>query len=116
MRPRKTSLGLKRPRETSDETREESERLKELESESMQLKIDLGVRKQLMERVKEEIDGLRSMTNNLLRESGALDYQLRQLSAPHQPSRELETPAPLDPHSAQAPIGQQPPSPLQRRR
>ena len=111
-RSHETSQDLKRPRETSGEAPEETARVKELENENMQLKIDLGVRKQLMERVKEEIDGLRSMTNNLLRENGALDYQLRQLSAPHQPSREQETPAPLDPHSAQAPFGQQPQSPL----
>jgi hypothetical protein len=60
-RPSKTSRDPERPREVSDERVEESGRVKELENENLQLKIDLGVRKQLLERAKEEMDYLRTM-------------------------------------------------------
>jgi len=89
LRPPKTSPNLERPHETSPEAQENPSRIKELENENMQLKIDVGVRKQLLERVKEEIDGLRSMANNLLRENGSLQYQIRQLAAPA-PKTEVE--------------------------
>jgi hypothetical protein len=88
-----TPQDLKRPRETSHEVEGDATRIKELESENMQLKIDVGVRKQLLERAKEEMDEFRSMANNLLRENGALEYQLRQLAAPNQ-SRHDERPQP----------------------
>ncbi len=64
----------------------------------MQLKIDVGVRKQLLERAKEEMQDLRSMTDNLLRENGQLQYQILQIAAPA-PKREAEAPvqsAPVD--------------------
>ena len=98
MRPPKVSRDPARSHETSEETRENSSRVKELENEIMQLKIDVGVRKQLMERAKDEIDDLRSTTNNLFRENGALEFQLRQLAAPKE-NREVESPqtsAPVD--------------------
>ena len=82
-----TSRDLPRPRETSDEAEEFTTRVKELENENMQLKIDVGVRKQLLERVKEEIDELRSEANRLHRENGALQYQILQLAPP--PEREV---------------------------
>ena len=88
-RPSKTSRDPERPREVSGEVEENSSRLKELENENMQLKIDVGVRKQLLERAKEEMDDLRSMTNNLLRENGSLQYQIHQLAPPTR-QRELE--------------------------
>jgi hypothetical protein len=88
-RPSKISRDLERPREVLGEVQENSSRLKELENENMQLKIDVGVRKQLLERAKEEMDDLRSMTNNLLRENGSLQYQIHQLATPT-PQRGLE--------------------------
>lgn len=91
-RPLKTSRDLERPLETSRETEENASRIKELENENMQLKIDVGVRKQLLERVKEEIDSLRSSANNLLRENGALQYQILQL-APPSPNSDVEQPS-----------------------
>ena len=48
----------------------------------MDLKIDLGVRKQLLDRASQEMNDMRSMTDNLLRENGALQFQLQQLPAP----------------------------------
>jgi hypothetical protein len=90
MRPPKVSRDLERPRETSTETQQSTSRLKDLENENMQLKIDVGVRKQLLERAKEEMDDLRSMTNSLLRENGSLQYQILQL-APPAPKREVES-------------------------
>jgi hypothetical protein len=90
-RPLKTSRDPVRPREVSSEADENTNRLKELENENMQLKIDVGVRKQLLQRAKEEMDDLRSMTNGLLRENGSLEFQLRQLAAPT-PKREAKAP------------------------
>jgi hypothetical protein len=77
---RETSRDTARPRAVSEDASQD--RLRELESENMNLKIDLGVRKQLLERAKEELDGLRTMANNLLRENGALSYQIHQLAPP----------------------------------
>ena len=114
IRPSKTSQDLERPDEVSREAvedakrkeQEKEKRIKELENENLQLKIDLGVRKQLLERVKEEFDDIRSAANNLLRENGALQYQIRQL-APPEPKREVNPeqsfvdspPTPDQPHS-----------------
>lgn len=104
-RPRKTSRDLERPSEASTETDEKNSRIKELENENMQLKIDVGVRKQLLERAKEEIDGLHSMANNLLRENGALQYQIHQLPPPT-PKREVEDPrVPVDNGTAAESLG-----------
>lgn len=97
IRSHETSRDPMRPRETSQSAFNETgsheigSRLKELENENMQLKIDLGVRKQLMERVKEEIDELRSTTNSLFRENGALQYQILQLAPPKPPAAEAST-------------------------
>jgi len=98
MRPSKASRDPARPQETSGGVQENTNRLKELENENMQLKIDVGVRKQLLERAKQEMDDLRSMANGLLRENGSLEFQLRQLAAP-KPKKETEAPsqnAPVD--------------------
>lgn len=67
-----------------DETRVEelSGRIKELEDENMQLKIDVGVRRGLVSQAKEEIDKLRGSIEQVLKENGALEFQLRQLKAP----------------------------------
>jgi hypothetical protein len=90
VRPRDVSRDPATPRETLRDPNEIA-RVKELENENLQLKSDLGVRKQLLERVKDEIDGLRSMTDNLLRENGALQYQIHQLPPPP-PSQPHQTP------------------------
>ena len=91
-RPRETSRDPGRPHEASGEAQVKAARLIELENENMQLKIDVAVRKQLLERAKEEMGDLRSMTDNLLRENGSLKYQIIQLAEPTQ-KREAGTPA-----------------------
>jgi hypothetical protein len=72
---------------------EDNNRIKELENENMQLKIDVGVRKQLLEQAKGEMERLNSLTINLARENGSLQYQIHQLAAPA-PTREAEAPPP----------------------
>ena len=78
-RPRQTQQDPKRSHEVSAETTEDAERVRELEDEIMELKINLGARKHLLEIAKEEMTGLREMADGLLRENGALQYQLQQL-------------------------------------
>jgi len=55
---------------------------KKLEEDNLHLKIDVGVRKELINRAKEEMTRIRNMTDDLLRENGALGYQIRQLAPP----------------------------------
>ena len=98
-RPHEVLRDPARSRETSPEEHHLPNHIKELESEIMNLKIDLGVRKQLLDRVKEEIDDLRSMNHSLLRENGALEYQLLQL--PPAPKREVAPSTPA-PHTSQS--------------
>jgi len=93
-RPHETSRGPGRSRETSAESGETASRIKELENENMQLKIDVGVRRQLLERAKEEMEGLRSMTDTLLRENGALQYQIHHQLGPASKSEVDEQQAP----------------------
>ena len=91
-RPQEVLQDLPRPREISRDA-EDNNRIKELENENMQLKIDVGVRKQLLEQAKGEMERLNSLTINLARENGSLQYQIHQLAAPA-PKREAEAPAP----------------------
>ena len=72
-------------------------RVKQLEDENqqlgddnLQLKIDIGVRRELIKQAKEEIDRTRDTTNTLLRENGALEFQIRQLAASSKP-KEIES-------------------------
>jgi hypothetical protein len=81
-RSHETLRDLKRPRETSPETDESANRIKELENENLNLKIDLSARKQLIELVQKEINNVRSEQQSLLREMGGLEFQLRQLPKP----------------------------------
>lgn len=77
----------KRPRETSahntkhsDQSEDDSEIVRKLRDDNMQLKIDVEVRKQLLNQARDEIDRIRHHTENLLRENGELQFQVRQLS------------------------------------
>jgi hypothetical protein len=54
---------------------------RELRDENMQLKIDVEVRKQLLNQAAGEIDRQRSQIETLLRENGALESRVLQLSA-----------------------------------
>ena len=89
-RSQEISLGLERPREISRDPKrpveasqdpDEVPQMKKLESELFQLKIDIGVRNQLLDRAREEMEKIRSAGNELLRENGALQFELRQLKA-----------------------------------
>ena len=102
-RPLDVSRDPATPRETLKDPSEIA-RIKELENDNLQLKIDLGVRKQLLERVKDEIDDLRSIANNLLRENGALQYQIHQLPPP------TSTQTHQSPHLAQSVDNSTPPN------
>ena len=55
---------------------------KKLEEDNLHLKIDVGVRKELINRARDEMTRLRTMADQLLRENGALGYQIQQLAAP----------------------------------
>jgi len=98
LRPNETLRGPDGPQETSPdparplETSRDSERsthqsenetgvIRELRDELMQHKIDLEVRKQLLNQARDEIDKVRSHTEDLLRENGELQFQVRQLTA-----------------------------------
>jgi hypothetical protein len=95
-RPQETRQDPERSHEASHETPEIADRVKELEAENMDLKIDLGVRKQLLDRAKDEIDGIRSMTDSLLRENGSLQYQLQQLPPARENGSNREVLPPVD--------------------
>lgn len=100
-RPHKTQRDPERPRDTSrdfgSDTNQNGElatRVKNLEDENLQLKIDLGVRRELISQVRGEMDRLRSTTDHLLRENGALQYQILQLGGP---SALRQIPSPEEP-------------------
>lgn len=89
-RSHETSRDAKRPHETSQGEADASEadmiaRVKALEDDNMQLRIDVGIRKELIIRANDEMRGLRKAADMLLRENGALNYQLAQLEAPQVP-------------------------------
>ena len=50
----------------------------------------------MLDRVKEEIDGLRTVADKLLRENGALQYRVLQLASP-EPKREVTNEQPVPP-------------------
>lgn len=54
----------------------------ELRTENMNLKIDLGVRKGLLDRAWMQLSEITVQANNLLRENGALNFRIAQLAAP----------------------------------
>lgn len=89
-RSHEASRDAKRPHETSQGAAGASDadlmaRVKELEDDNLQLRIDVGIRKELINRASEEMRGLRKTADMLLRENGALNYQLAQLEAPRAP-------------------------------
>ena len=67
--------------------------LQKLRDENMQLKIDVEVRKQLLNQAAGEITRQRDHIEGLLRENGALQSQVLQLSAPPKQDR-LDLPPP----------------------
>ena len=93
-RPQQTSRDTERPRETSSEEMNTDAQQK-LRDENMQLKIDVEVRKQLLNQAAGEITRQRNQIEGLHRENGALQSQLLQLSAPAKQDR-LDLPPAAD--------------------
>jgi hypothetical protein len=80
-RPQQTSEDTARPHEISDEHKN-SDAQQKLRDENMQLKIDVEVRKQLLNQAAGEITRQRDHIESLLRENGGLQSRVLQLSAP----------------------------------
>ena len=92
-RPQQTSRGTERPHETSSADMD-TDAAQKLRDENMQLKIDVEVRKQLLNQAAGEIARQRDHIEGLLRENGALHSRVLQLSAPaNQDRQDLPPPA-----------------------
>ena len=86
MRSQQISRGPERPSETSRDFQDpgpsEPGQIADLRNEIMNLKIDVGIRKELVNQAAGEINRLRQLNESLLVEKGALQFQLLQLAAP----------------------------------
>jgi hypothetical protein len=92
-RPQQTSRDTERPHETSSADMN-ADATQKLRDENMQLKIDVEVRKQLLNQAAGEITRQRDHIEGLLRENGALHSRVLQLSAPaSQDRQDLPPPA-----------------------
>jgi len=91
-RPPQTSRDTERPHETASADRG-SDAAQKLRDENMQLKIDVEVRKQLLNQAAGEITRQRDHIDGLLRENGALQSRVLQLSAPAKIERQDLPPA-----------------------
>ena len=94
-RPRQTLRGFERPHETSNDE-PNSHAMQKLHDENMQLKIDVEVRKQLINQAAGEITRQRDHIEGLLRENGALQSRVLQLSAPNRDGQDLPAPPSAD--------------------
>ena len=93
MMPHETPRDTERPHEIPNEDMSADALLK-LRDENMQLKIDVEVRKQLLNQAAGEIARQRDHIEGLLRENGALHSRVLQLSAPaNQDRQDLPPPA-----------------------
>ena len=106
IRPDKARQGLDGSHEAPEDLGRSSEasgdndalaaRVTELETENLQLQIDVGVRRELVNRAKVEMDALHARLQETVKENGALDFQLRQLAAPSQSVRQIDAPDDAD--------------------
>jgi hypothetical protein len=92
-RPHQTSRDTERPHETAS-TETNSDGIQKLRDENMHLKIDVEVRKQLLNQAAGEITRQRDHIEGLLRENGALQSRVLQLSAPASDRQDLPPPTP----------------------
>ena len=102
MRSHQTSRDTERPRETSA-SEPSADATQTLRDENMQLKIDVEVRKQLLNQAAGEITRQRDQIEGLLRENGGLQSRVLQLAAPTNADRSQLPPAAdrtLEPHHA----------------
>jgi hypothetical protein len=88
-RSHQTPRDPQRPREISAD---DNDTVRELRDNNMQLKIDVEVRKQLLNQAAGEIDRQRGQIETLLRENGALESRVLQLSSPASDHAELPPP------------------------
>ena len=102
-RPHKTQRDPVRPSEASDDHTALAARVSELETENLQLKIDVGVRRELINQAKEEMDALQRHLHETLKENGALNYQLKQLPAPTTSTEQEREVPPVDNHAQGTP-------------
>lgn len=91
-RPQQTSRGAERPHEASGADLY-SDAMQTMRDENMQLRIDVEVRKQLLNQAAGEITRQRDHIEGLLRENGALQSRVLQLSAPARQERQDLPPA-----------------------
>jgi hypothetical protein len=98
-----TSRDTERPRETlnADMNTDATQKLRD---ENMQLKIDVEVRKQLLNQAASEITRQRDHIEGLLRENGALQSRVLQLSAPASQDRQDLPPPAADRVHEPAPV------------
>ncbi|HKZ97516.1 MAG TPA: hypothetical protein VJ045_11110 [Hyphomicrobiaceae bacterium] len=94
-RPQQTPRDTERPHEIPNEDISADALLK-LRDDNMQLKIDVEVRKQLLNQAAGEITRQRDHIEGLLRENGALQSRVLQLSAPANQDRQDLPPPPAD--------------------
>ena len=92
-RSQQTSRDFERPHETTHEL-QNTDAVQKLRDENMQLKIDVEVRKQLLNQAAGEITRQRDHIEGLLRENGGLQARVLQLAAPAQQDRQELPPAP----------------------
>ncbi len=81
---------LGRSHGASEEDTALASRVAELETENLQLQIDVGVRRELVNRAKVEMDALHARLQETVKENGALEFQLRQLAAPTHSVRQID--------------------------
>jgi len=94
-RPQQTSRGTERTHETAGDDMN-TDATQKLHDENMQLKIDVEVRKQLLNQAAGEITRQRDHIEGLLRENGALQSRVLQLSAPTKQDPHGLPPPPAD--------------------
>jgi hypothetical protein len=102
-RPQQTSRDTERPHETSSADMN-TDATQKLRDENMQLKIDVEVRKQLLNQAAGEITRQRDHIEGLLRENGALQSRVLQLSAPASQDRQDLPPPAADRVHERAPV------------
>jgi hypothetical protein len=102
-RPQQTSRDTERPHETSTADMD-TDATQKLRDENMHLKIDVEVRKQLLNQAASEITRQRDHIEGLLRENGALQSRVLQLSAPASQDRQDLPPPAADRVHEPAPV------------
>ena len=103
-RPDQTSQDPVRPTDTSDDRGALLDRVSKLEKENLQLKIDVGVRHELIDKAQTEMNALRTELREMWTKNGALKQQLLQLAPPTTSTQQdREVPPTVDNHDQDSP-------------